>query len=55
MSPMSSFVVAYHKLFYYRQWPEPALWLVAVTYAVGAFLMGATLLLAFEDRFSEQI
>jgi lipopolysaccharide transport system permease protein len=55
LSPMSSFVVAYHKLFYYREWPDPSLWLVAGTYAVGAFLIGVTLVLAFEDRFSEQI
>lgn len=55
MSPMSPFVVAYQKIFYYREWPEPTLWLVAGTYAVGAFIIGTALVLAFEDRFSEQI
>jgi len=55
LSPMASFVVAYQKLFYYRQWPEPTLWLVACTYAIGAFMIGAGLMFAFEDRFSEQI
>jgi len=55
MSPMSSFVVVYHQLFYYREWPDLSLWMVAGTYAVGAFLIGVTLVLAFEDRFSEQI
>jgi lipopolysaccharide transport system permease protein len=55
MSPMSPFVVAYQRLFYYRQWPEPTLWLVAGTYAAGAFILGATLVLAFQDRFAEQI
>lgn len=55
MSPMAPFVVAYQKLFYYREWPESTLWLVAGTYAVGAFTVGAALVLAFEDRFTEQI
>jgi homopolymeric O-antigen transport system permease protein len=55
MSPMSPFVVAYQRLFYYRQWPEPTLWLVAGIYAAGAFIIGATLILAFQDRFAEQI
>ena len=55
LSPMSSFVTAYQKLFYFREWPEPTLWLVAVTYAVGAFVVGVALVLAFEDRFTEQL
>jgi ABC-type polysaccharide/polyol phosphate export permease len=55
LSPMSSFVVAYQELLYYRTWPEPRLWLVAGTYALCAFIIGATLLLAFEDRFAEQV
>jgi ABC-2 type transport system permease protein len=55
LSPMSPFVAAYQKLFYFREWPEPTLWLVAVTYAVGAFVAGVALVLAFEDRFTEQL
>ena len=55
LSPMSPFVVAYQKLFFFREWPEPTLWMVAVTYAVGAFVVGMTLVLAFEDRFTEQL
>ena len=55
ISPMSPFVVAYQKIFYFRQWPEPTVWLVAVTYAVGAFIIGTSLVLAFEDRFTEQL
>ena len=55
LSPMSPFVVAYQKLFFFRVWPEPTLWLVAVTYAVGAFVVGVALVLAFEDRFTEQL
>jgi ABC-2 type transport system permease protein len=55
LSPMSPFVVLYHKLFFYNEWPEFTVWLVATTYAVGMFLAGATMLLAFEDRFTEQL
>jgi ABC-2 type transport system permease protein len=55
MSPMSPFVVAYQKLFYYRQWPDGTVWLVACTYAAGAFVIGAALMLTFEDRFAEQL
>jgi ABC-2 type transport system permease protein len=55
MSPVSPFVVAYHRLFFYREWPEATVWLVAGTYAVGAFVIGAALILAFEDRFAEQL
>jgi len=55
LSPASSFVVAYQKLFFYREWPDASLWMVAVTYAVGAFIIGAALMLVFEDRFTEQL
>jgi ABC-2 type transport system permease protein len=55
LSPMSPFVVAYQKLFYFREWPEPTLWMVAGTYAIGTFLVGMALVLAFEDRFTEQL
>ena len=55
LSPMSPFVVAYQKLFYFREWPEPTVWMVAATYAVGAFVVGLALVLAFEDRFTEQL
>jgi ABC-2 type transport system permease protein len=55
LSPMSPFVVAYQKLFFYREWPEATLWLIAITYAVGAFVVGIALVLAFEDSFTEQL
>ena len=55
LSPASSFVVAYQKLFFYREWPDASLWAVAATYAVGAFIVGAALMLVFEDRFTEQL
>ena len=55
LSPMSSFVVAYQQLFFYREWPEPTVWVVASIYAAGAFIIGTMLILAFEDRFTEQV
>ena len=55
LSPMSPFVVAYQRLFFFREWPEATVWLVAIAYAVGAFVVGALLFLAFEDRFTEQL
>ena len=55
LSPMSPFVTAYQRLFYFREWPEPTLWLVTITYAFGAFVVGMALVLAFEDRFTEQL
>ena len=55
LSPMSPFVLAYQKLFYFREWPETTVWLLIVTYALGAFVGGAALALAFEDRVTEEI
>jgi len=55
LSPASPFVVAYQQLFFYREWPSAAVWLAASAHAVGAFVVGSLLFLAFEDRFTEQL
>jgi lipopolysaccharide transport system permease protein len=55
LSPMSSFVVAYQDLFFYRVWPSQAVWMLAAAYAAVAVTVGAMLVLAFEDRFTEQL
>jgi lipopolysaccharide transport system permease protein len=55
LSPVSPFIVGYQKVLFYREWPEPTVWLVAGTYAIGAFVVGAASILAFEDRFTEQV
>lgn len=55
LSPVSPFVVAYQKLFFYREWPEATVWLMATTHALGAFVAGTLLFLAVEDRFTEQL
>ena len=52
---MSPFVVAYQQMFFYREWPSGDVWLAATTYALGAFVVGALVFLAFEDRFTEQL
>ena len=55
LSPMSPFVAGYHKLFYYREWPDLTLWLMAITYGVGVFLVGVAIAVTFEDRLAEQL
>ena len=55
LSPVSPFVVAYHRMFFYQTWPELEVWVVATSYAVGAFVIGASLFLKFESRFTEQL
>jgi len=55
LSPVSSFVVAYQQIFFYREWPAATVWLMATAHALGAFVVGALLFLAFEDRFTEQL
>jgi ABC-2 type transport system permease protein len=55
MSPVSAFIVGYQQLFFYRVWPDATVWLVAITYAAGAFVVGASLTLTFEHRFTELI
>jgi ABC-type polysaccharide/polyol phosphate export permease len=55
LSPMSPFVVAYQTMFFNQQWPAATVWLVASTYALAVFVVGAMLFVAFEDRFTEQL
>jgi ABC-2 type transport system permease protein len=55
LSPVTPFVLAYQKLFFYREWPEPTVFLLTALYALGAFIVGATIHMEFEDRFTEQL
>lgn len=55
MSPMSPFVDAYQSIFFYREWPEPMVWVLSITYACTTFVAGAWLFLAFDDRLTEQL
>jgi ABC-type polysaccharide/polyol phosphate export permease len=52
---VSPFVVAYQQMFFYREWPDATVWLMASAHALGAFVVGALLFLTFEDRFTEQL
>lgn len=55
LTPMSPYIVAYQKMFFYREWPGPMVWVLAAGYAVAAIAAGSALMLAHEDKFSEQI
>lgn len=55
LSPMSSFVVAYQRIFYYGQWPEPAVWAAALIYGLGALIAGMLWFLSLETRLAEQL
>jgi ABC-type polysaccharide/polyol phosphate export permease len=55
LSPMSPFVNAYHEIFYYRAWPSPATWAIAIVYAGAALAIGLWLIVRYEDRFAEQV
>jgi ABC-2 type transport system permease protein len=55
MSPVSPFLVAYQELFFYRQWPPLTVCFLAVVYAFGALVLGASMFLRLERRFTEQL
>ena len=55
LSPMSSFVVAYQEIFFYGRFPDLSLWLIAVIYGVGGFVVGAMVFATYEHRFAEQV
>jgi lipopolysaccharide transport system permease protein len=54
-SPLSPYVSAYHDIFYYRQWPDGAVWLTAIAYAGVTLGLGLWLLVRNEDSFAERI
>jgi lipopolysaccharide transport system permease protein len=55
LSPMSSFVVAYQRIFYYGVWPGSEVTAVAVLYALAALAIGTTFFLRSDRRFSELV
>jgi lipopolysaccharide transport system permease protein len=55
LSPLSSYVTAYHQIFYYRAWPDATTWTIAVSYACGALAVGLWLIVQYEDRFAERV
>lgn len=55
LSPLSSFIVAYHQIFFYQQWPSLTVWVIGTAYSIGVFLLGTWLFLSVEDQLSEQL
>jgi ABC-type polysaccharide/polyol phosphate export permease len=55
LSPMSSFVIAYHNIFYDRQWPSLQVWAIALIYTAGALSAGLWLIVRYEDSFAERV
>ena len=55
LSPLSSFVTAYHNIFYDRQWPSLELWAIAITYTTVSLGLGLWLIVRYEDSFAERV
>ncbi|MET0211813.1 MAG: ABC transporter permease [Vicinamibacterales bacterium] len=55
LSPMSPYVTAYQQIFYYRQWPDAAIWITSIAYAAAALALGFWLIVRNEDRFAERV
>jgi len=55
LSPLSPFVAAYQEIFYYRRWPDAAIWATTVSYASVALALGLWLIVRHEDSFAEHV
>ncbi|CAN5634527.1 ABC transporter permease [soil metagenome] len=55
LSPLSPFVEAYHQMFYYRVWPGPLTWGLALGYTMAALAIGLLLIVRYEERLSERV
>jgi lipopolysaccharide transport system permease protein len=55
LTPLSPYITAYHDVFYYRQWPAPEVWALAILYAAAALAAGLWLISRVEDRLTEQV
>ncbi len=55
LSPAASFIRAYQDLFYYGVVPDVSIWVVSTGYALGAFVCGLSVFLAYESSFSELV
>jgi ABC-2 type transport system permease protein len=55
LSPMSPYVSAYQQIFYYRQWPDAAIWATTIGYAAAAMTLGLWLIIRHEDSFAERV
>ena len=55
LSPMSSFVLAYREILFRGAWPGPELWYVALTYAIGAIVIGTAVFVNVQGTLAEQV
>jgi ABC-type polysaccharide/polyol phosphate export permease len=55
LSPAAPFIRAYQDIFYYGVAPDLSIWVVAVAYALGGFVCGLSVFLAYEGSFSEMV
>jgi homopolymeric O-antigen transport system permease protein len=55
LSPMSSFIVAYQRIFYEGVWPGLNIVMVCALYAVVMFVAGALWFVSVEDRLVERL
>ena len=55
LSPCAPFIRAYQDIFYYAVVPDLTIWVVSVAYALGAFVCGLSVFLAYEGSFSELV
>jgi lipopolysaccharide transport system permease protein len=55
LGPITSYIRAYQDIFYYGVTPDPAIWIVATVYGVGAFVCGLSVFLAYESSMPEMV
>ena len=55
LSPMSSFVIAYQRLFYFGEVPEASVWAIALAYALGMLVLGVRWSLAVEQQVMDRL
>jgi ABC-type polysaccharide/polyol phosphate export permease len=55
LTPLSGYITAYQSMFYDQAWPNPAVALVSVLYAVAALAAGTAVFVSVEDRFGELV
>jgi ABC-type polysaccharide/polyol phosphate export permease len=48
-------VSAYQEIFYYRHWPDAAIWATTIGYASAALALGLWLIVRNEDSFAERV
>lgn len=55
LSPLASFVTAYHNIFYDQRWPSAEVWGIALLYTAMSLALGLWLIVRYEDSFAERV